>query len=724
MKKIFSILWWIGFLALSTISCTFAYTQEQHDAYQWAYKYGITTQPTIEAANLDWNLTRQAFAKMVVNYLENAAWVKENIWSSCYFKDENKFTNELKSYAKKTCAYQIMWSNWANFNPTNPVNRAQLWTVLSRILWWSEYDTNEKNYYVRHLNALKFNRIMNRIDNPQTYAKRWDVLIMLKRIYEKYGSNISMNGNKISAYNTIMDNKKDNKFDDNNSNIKVVNAKPDKNGFMYYDSYLDRPTLSNAMKDMKLRSTNCSNIFCQQVGDDGTYSNQKHYYWNDKEWTMTLIPWVYYVSDCEYYDEIYGSNNNTVEYDNSSDYITTLYENSNVIYTWKDGTKYVYDDNFLNVLMNTAKEKWENDLYKFLEVETSYYKNGLDEIANLDMDELAEMLGIDEDLDPDSLTAKEKEELLNKFKEGLNKLIKDNKNRNEDYLDKLEKVTKNVSSNDKFWLKDKYKKTKWFIDATISFLDLYTETILNLLELSLTSEDWEIDDWEWMAVAFTLIWTALAYQGEAQNYQSYIEEWATDTIKLLWWELNTDNVKYNERKSNSNSNSKMSAAETRARDVSRKNDLSQIQTAIITSQADKWVWPGMDKWATKWIPTSNIEKELMYAWMASVPTDPISSNINYWLWENNTVKWDYLYVVAKRNWVKNWWFVVMSKQELAWSSNRIVCENKSWLDNWYITNDTDLKEVTPCKDIKEWNSCSAKACTYTSNEQLRYILIY
>jgi hypothetical protein len=35
------------------MSCTFAYTQEQQEAYQWAYNYGITTQPTIEAANLE-----------------------------------------------------------------------------------------------------------------------------------------------------------------------------------------------------------------------------------------------------------------------------------------------------------------------------------------------------------------------------------------------------------------------------------------------------------------------------------------------------------------------------------------------------------------------------------------------------------------------------------------------------------------------------------------------
>ena len=36
---------------------------------------------------------------------------------------------------------------------------------------------------------------------------------------------------------------------------------------------------------------------------------------------------------------------------------------------------------------------------------------------------------------------------------------------------------------------------------------------------------------------------------------------------------------------------RMQSAQWRARDVARKNDLSQIQTAIITSQTDKWEWP-------------------------------------------------------------------------------------------------------------------------------------
>jgi hypothetical protein len=39
--------------------------------------------------------------------------------------------------------------------------------------------------------------------------------------------------------------------------------------------------LSAKLKEMKLRPTSCPNIFCQQVADDGTYNNQKHYYWNN-----------------------------------------------------------------------------------------------------------------------------------------------------------------------------------------------------------------------------------------------------------------------------------------------------------------------------------------------------------------------------------------------------------------------------------------------------------
>ena len=190
MKKFFSILLGISVLALSIISCTFAYTQEQQEAYQWAYKYGITTQPTIESARINSSLTRQAFAKMVVNYLENVVWVEQPTSISCYFTDENKITDDLKPYAKKACAYQIMWSNGKNFYPNDPIDRAQLWTVFSRILWWDLYNVEWKWYYVHHIKALKDVWIMNNTNNVvNTHAKRWDVFIMFKRMYEKFVSN-------------------------------------------------------------------------------------------------------------------------------------------------------------------------------------------------------------------------------------------------------------------------------------------------------------------------------------------------------------------------------------------------------------------------------------------------------------------------------------------------------------------------------------------------------
>ena len=204
MKKIFSLLWGLAIIALSTISYTFAYTQEQLEAYRWAYQYGITTQPTIEKANLNGKITKQAFSKMIINYLENVVWIQTDSANLCSFTDEDKITSDLKIYTRKICAYNIMWFNGSDFKPTQPVNRAQLWTVISRILWWNEFDNTWKWYYIYHLNALKHNGIMNNIKNPvESYAKRWEVLIMLKRIYEKFGTNVYMNDwNKAPSYKT------------------------------------------------------------------------------------------------------------------------------------------------------------------------------------------------------------------------------------------------------------------------------------------------------------------------------------------------------------------------------------------------------------------------------------------------------------------------------------------------------------------------------------------
>ena len=442
MKKIFSILWGISAIVLSAISCTFAYTQEQLDAYQWAYKYGITTQPNIEAAKLNWNVTRQAFAKMVVNYLENVVWVKQTTSNSCKFTDESKITNDLRPYTRKTCAYDIMGSNWSDFRPMNPLTRAQLWTVLSRILRWDEYNNGGKWYYIYHLNMLKEKWIMNSTKNPDAYAKRWDVLVMLKRMYEKFGSNVHMNWGNTS-----------------------------------------------------------SNIINVGTGDNSiSFSTE-----NDDD-----------------------------------DYISTVYDNSNVIYTSKDGTKYYYDDKFLNMLKDTADKKWESDLTDYLKIEAEYFKNWLDQLADLDDEDILESMWIDiDDIEPDKMTKQEKQELIKKFKIALGKVIDENKSKNNQLLKDLEKITKNIK-NDKFWLKEKYSKTKAFMEASNEFLDLYSESILDLIELALMKEEGDESD-EWIAQAFWLIWIALAYQWTAQEYQTYVEEWAVNTLKSLWEEVDSNN---------------------------------------------------------------------------------------------------------------------------------------------------------------------------------------
>ena len=174
---------------------------------------------------------------------------------------------------------------------------------------------------------------------------------------------------------------------------------------------------------------------------------------------------------------------------------------------------------------------------------------------------------------------------------------------------------------------------------------------------------------------------------------------------------------------------RMQTAQGRARDVARKNDLSQIQTAIITSQQDRGKWPQIDSWAKRWMAVSwtSIENELKTAGMTAVPKDPNGSNIVYWLgsW---SVEWAYQYMVTKRNWVDNAWFALMAKTEVEWWSNWVVCNTGGVLNQWSIKEGEDLKNITTCTSlVKTWGtSCAINsgACEYSDIAQLRYILVY
>ena len=183
---------------------------------------------------------------------------------------------------------------------------------------------------------------------------------------------------------------------------------------------------------------------------------------------------------------------------------------------------------------------------------------------------------------------------------------------------------------------------------------------------------------------------------------------------------------------------RMQAAQGRARDVSRKTALSQIQSAIVVSQWDKGRWPGVESWnATTWASVSEVWEELKNAWMNSIPTDPLKNKDWNWLWTfTGTNDWDYGYLVAKRNWSKNWWFVLMAQTEVEWWSNWVYCSEggdqsgNGGLKDWVIVNETDISKLTLCQTVSKKPSGSTGcvtntgACFYSTENQLRYVVLY
>lgn len=156
------------------------YTREFNNAYKFAYMNGITTMKDISKAGMYWKLTRIAMAKMLSNYAVNVLWKKTVSSNIPVFSDVSNKLNGDYDWAV-TLAYQlwIMWINMKDnkFRPYDTVTRAEFWTALSRLLYWTP---DWSPYYVTHLDKLKREWIIsNTKSNLQ--EKRWYVMLMLMR---------------------------------------------------------------------------------------------------------------------------------------------------------------------------------------------------------------------------------------------------------------------------------------------------------------------------------------------------------------------------------------------------------------------------------------------------------------------------------------------------------------------------------------------------------------
>ena len=170
-------------------SCN-TYTDELNNAFIFAFGYGITTISDCGRANLDWVLLRSQMAKMVTNFAIKILKDVPNTGKVCNFIDMKTQTKEMQLYAKIACQLGLMGleSDWVTvkrkFDPRGIVDRAQFGTILSRILRKTKY-AGGIPYYIKHLQALKQEGIMTKIENPFKPELRWRVMLMMERVFEK-----------------------------------------------------------------------------------------------------------------------------------------------------------------------------------------------------------------------------------------------------------------------------------------------------------------------------------------------------------------------------------------------------------------------------------------------------------------------------------------------------------------------------------------------------------
>ena len=157
------------------------YSQEQQDAYNWAYSKGITTMSPIDNANMNGDITRAEMAKMLSVYAVEMLGMEPNEAANCSFADIDSVKGDLHDYIIKSCQLGLMGQGITSFRPYDKITRAEFGTALSRTLWGDKYNGGTP-YYANHLQALKTEWIMTQIENAENRSeKRGWVMLMLMR---------------------------------------------------------------------------------------------------------------------------------------------------------------------------------------------------------------------------------------------------------------------------------------------------------------------------------------------------------------------------------------------------------------------------------------------------------------------------------------------------------------------------------------------------------------
>ena len=182
-KKLFAVAASVMMLASTVPAAVLGaggFSDELQGAYDYAYGIGVTTQSSIDNANMYGTLIRSHMAKMMVNYAKEVKGLTADTSLECNFTDVASQTEELQGYIKEACQMGLMGQGITAFNPNGIVTRAQFGTVLSRVLY-GDANNGGDPYYVDHLNALQDAGIMNNISTPNAPEVRGYVMLMMQR---------------------------------------------------------------------------------------------------------------------------------------------------------------------------------------------------------------------------------------------------------------------------------------------------------------------------------------------------------------------------------------------------------------------------------------------------------------------------------------------------------------------------------------------------------------
>ena len=154
--------------------------EELEMAYQWSYENQITSQPTIEAANLNAYVTRAQLAKMMGSFSINVLDSVPDTWMNCEFNDIDSIDPYLKLGVIQACQLWLMGQNVKRFRPSDTVTLWEFWTILTRAIWWDEFQ-GWNPYYKKSLEVLKKLWIVDDIAAPLVDQKRGWIMVMLMR---------------------------------------------------------------------------------------------------------------------------------------------------------------------------------------------------------------------------------------------------------------------------------------------------------------------------------------------------------------------------------------------------------------------------------------------------------------------------------------------------------------------------------------------------------------